>query len=402
MSTANSNTHAPAGTVMWWDGGERAITAREKCRIEEHSPSCFTIPLAPPVNVDNLLADCVPGGNITDPQAVADNIRAWFAKPGNLAEQRGVELPPLPSVPTEWGTKGDLSTGYSAEQMQDYARAALAANGKQQVGVVPESVSKKAVRQFIADRAPNDEHREDILSGDYDHTLWFDHIRELMEALDPRQPGTQTPALTFSAFRNANVSRCEKWHPEGIGSWSPSDWLTAAMGELGELASEVKMHNRVRDGLAGNKEQITTEERTCRMANEAADVVTYLDLFCAERGIDLGAALVRKFNQVSERVGFPDRLDPASAQGIDLEKARDEGHDGAIRYVLGYLNGVGDWGSTQYVEILNACGRERIIQSAVQDGELEFTGLGRWVAERGTDKDRALIDQRDAAPGVTP
>jgi len=88
------------------------------------------------------------------------------------------------------------------------------------------------------------------------------------------------------------------------------------------------------------------------------------------------------------------------AQGIDLEKARDEGHDGAIRYVLGYLNGVGDWGSTQYVELLNACGRERIIQSAVQDDELDFTGLARWVAERGTDKDRALIGQRDAAPGV--
>ncbi len=31
--------------VMWWDGGERAITACEKALIEEHRPSCFTIPL---------------------------------------------------------------------------------------------------------------------------------------------------------------------------------------------------------------------------------------------------------------------------------------------------------------------------------------------------------------------
>lgn len=90
MSTANSNILAPAGAVMWWDGGERAITAREKYRIEEHSPSCFTIPLAPPVDVDKLLADCVPGGSITDPQVVADNIRAWFAQPAEPAEQRGV------------------------------------------------------------------------------------------------------------------------------------------------------------------------------------------------------------------------------------------------------------------------------------------------------------------------
>lgn len=89
--------------------------------------------------------------------------------------------------------------------------------------------------------------------------------------------------------------------------------------------------------------------------------------------------------------------DQARGQAGALEKARDEGHDGAIRYVLGYLNGVGDWGSTQYVEILNACGRERIIRSAIEDEELEFTGLGRWVVERGADEDRALLDEHKAA-----
>jgi NTP pyrophosphatase (non-canonical NTP hydrolase) len=114
--------------------------------------------------------------------------------------------------------------------------------------------------------------------------------------------------LTFTAVRDTNVARCLKWHPLGIGSWSPSDWLVAAMGELGELASEVKTYNCERDGLPGNKEQLTPKQRKQRMANEAADVVTYLDLFCAERGIDLGAAVVRKFNEVSQRVGLPDRL----------------------------------------------------------------------------------------------
>lgn len=38
--------------VMWWDGGERAITAREKALIEEHRPSCFTVPLLPAEAVD--------------------------------------------------------------------------------------------------------------------------------------------------------------------------------------------------------------------------------------------------------------------------------------------------------------------------------------------------------------
>lgn len=95
---------------------------------------------------------------------------------------------------------------------------------------------------------------------------------------------------------------------------------------------------------------------------------------------------------------FGDMNNPP-AQAADLERARDEGHDGAIRYVLGYLNGTGDCGSTAYDEILNACGRERIIRSAVEDGELEFTGLGRWVEMYGTAEDRALIDGKAVGNG---
>ncbi|UQY89238.1 hypothetical protein LQE85_08590 [Stenotrophomonas rhizophila] len=49
MSNDPKNTPA---AVMWWDGGERAITAREKALIEEHRPSCFTIPLLPAETVD--------------------------------------------------------------------------------------------------------------------------------------------------------------------------------------------------------------------------------------------------------------------------------------------------------------------------------------------------------------
>lgn len=110
--------------------------------------------------------------------------------------------------------------------------------------------------------------------------------------------------LTFDAFRHANVSRCLKWHPTGIESWSPSEWATALMGELGELASLLKMRNRERDGLAGNKFSPTDK----MIADELADVQTYLDLLAASLGVDLGRATATKFNEVSERVGFPDRI----------------------------------------------------------------------------------------------
>ncbi|MGH6795921.1 MAG: hypothetical protein ACREDH_12190 [Methylocella sp.] len=112
------------------------------------------------------------------------------------------------------------------------------------------------------------------------------------------------PSLTFDEFRAANVRRCLKWHPKGLQSWSPSDWLTAVTGELGELASLLKMRNRERDGLRGNKFSPTDKQ----IADELADVLTYLDLLAAALGVDLGRATVEKFNEVSKRVGLPDRL----------------------------------------------------------------------------------------------
>jgi NTP pyrophosphatase (non-canonical NTP hydrolase) len=128
--------------------------------------------------------------------------------------------------------------------------------------------------------------------------------------------GEAAPAgpLTFDAFRAANVARCLKWHPEGIESWSPSDWLTAVTGELGELASLLKMRNRERDGLPGNKFSPTQKQ----IADELADVATYLDLLAEVLGVNLGRAVAEKFNEVSERVGFPDRIPvPDGVAGLD-------------------------------------------------------------------------------------
>lgn len=110
--------------------------------------------------------------------------------------------------------------------------------------------------------------------------------------------------LTFKEFRDANKRRCLKWHTAGIESWSDSDWITAIVGELGELASLVKMRNRERDGMPGNK----FSPSDAQIAREAADVYTYLDLFCERNNIDLGLAAAEKFNEVSERVGFTDRI----------------------------------------------------------------------------------------------
>lgn len=112
--------------------------------------------------------------------------------------------------------------------------------------------------------------------------------------------------LTLNRLRQNNVDRCARWHPGGPNDWSMSDWAVAAAGECGEACNIVKKLNRERDKLTGNKE--TKQELEANLAAEIADTVIYLDLLAARAGIDLAAAIIAKFNLVSEREGFPERL----------------------------------------------------------------------------------------------
>lgn len=110
-------------------------------------------------------------------------------------------------------------------------------------------------------------------------------------------------SLTFAALRHANMRRLpqlknrrgEPAHSEPDGSdWALSAWCNAVTGELGELANLIKKVERGDFTLEEGREQI---------ANELADVQTYLDVLAFRCGVDLGQATVGKFNQVSDRVG---------------------------------------------------------------------------------------------------
>lgn len=119
--------------------------------------------------------------------------------------------------------------------------------------------------------------------------------------------------LSFSVLRHANAARLPQFknskgglaHSERDGSdWSVAQWLQALVGELGEFANLRKKFERG---------DLTFEEYACEAEKELADVATYLDILarraldCGQTphtdGIDLGAAIVKKFNAVSERVG---------------------------------------------------------------------------------------------------
>lgn len=130
----------------------------------------------------------------------------------------------------------------------------------------------------------------------------------LREDIDPTRASSETSGNVDSIreISRVNLQRCLRWHPQGINSWSSSDWAVALAGEVGELCNVVKKLNRERDGLAGN----TVDGRDLRvmLEKECADVYLYLDLFCAAAGFDLASAVRVKFNEVSERNGFPERL----------------------------------------------------------------------------------------------
>lgn len=177
--------------------------------------------------------------------------------------------------------------------------------------------------------------------------------------------------LNFRHLREVNLRRQgpDGWN-HALHGWSFDDWFIAVGGEIGEALNVVKKLNRARDGLAGNSR--TLDELKADLADELADAVLYLDLMLAsidktfedmlgdrnfaelrnitvdqpdERPpsaigrsilkdlarvtptgaraglvlqrlddlaeayrIDLGAAVVSKFNRTSEKLGFPHRL----------------------------------------------------------------------------------------------
>lgn len=109
--------------------------------------------------------------------------------------------------------------------------------------------------------------------------------------------------LTFNALRTANIMRLPQFknskgqpaHSEPDGSdWAPAQWLQAVVGELGEYANIRKKYERG---------DISIEEFNESAAKELADVQIYLDILAFQLDIDLGKVVMKKFNEVSLRVG---------------------------------------------------------------------------------------------------
>lgn len=108
---------------------------------------------------------------------------------------------------------------------------------------------------------------------------------------------TQLMPLKFDDLRYQNVARCQDVFHD-VHAWSPTDWACAMAGECGEACNIVKKYRRGED--------ISAEA----LGDELADLVIYADLLAARLGIDLGAAVVRKFNAVSDKRFSMIKLNP--------------------------------------------------------------------------------------------
>ena len=109
--------------------------------------------------------------------------------------------------------------------------------------------------------------------------------------------GYGTNGLSFRTLRAANIERLKSSKYRKCESdWTPAHWMQATLGELGELANLLKKVDRG---------DFSLEEAKAEIAKEFADVQTYLDIMAHKLDIDLGAATVDKFNEVSARIGSP-------------------------------------------------------------------------------------------------
>lgn len=110
-------------------------------------------------------------------------------------------------------------------------------------------------------------------------------------------------------FSDINLARCIQ--PIGfnhrLNDWSVNDWLVATLGELGEAANIAKKLRRYESNM-GDMNKETQHELMEAFEQEIADTFIYLNLLAQAAGIDLGIAVVSKFNRDSIKHGVPHRM----------------------------------------------------------------------------------------------
>lgn len=105
---------------------------------------------------------------------------------------------------------------------------------------------------------------------------------------------------TYDTLRAANEARQKEWDKDARITLSYRGNELA--GEIGEACNVIKKLDRERLGIKGSCDTVE------HLAEELADGIICIDLIAMAEGIDLNAAVARKFNMTSEKVGLETRL----------------------------------------------------------------------------------------------
>lgn len=124
--------------------------------------------------------------------------------------------------------------------------------------------------------------------------------------------------LTFDQLREVSATRRDRWHHPETEPWTGADWSNAMCGEAGEAANVVKKLRRIETGMP-NERDGSRELLIELLGYELADTIAYAALLAEHYGIDLPDAVAAKFNQISEREGFPERL-PRRTELVNPDK----------------------------------------------------------------------------------
>lgn len=113
--------------------------------------------------------------------------------------------------------------------------------------------------------------------------------------------------LTFNEFQRINAERARTWHGPDSVPWTGADWGNAMGGECGEAQNVIKKLRRVETAVVGRVDPAPAE-LVEKLGDELADTITYAFLVAGHYGINVGNAVARKFNAISEREGVSHRV----------------------------------------------------------------------------------------------
>lgn len=141
----------------------------------------------------------------------------------------------------------------------------------------------------------------------YGTNVCIECITKYQLILDTHFAAEIVDILTFAQFSETNRKRCESPSPNGFGEslnegseYDPEYFAMAAGEEVGEVIGAVLGAN----GKKKRKKHFTKQN----VFDEIGDAVACLDLLAQRYGGTLAECVVKKFNEVSDRLGSDIKL----------------------------------------------------------------------------------------------